>query len=611
MKKAIETTLCGVLAAVLVGMPLSVYANAKVQDVAALTEQVAVVTAGAGLARVAQQELAVTTQQDVNATTQSATPTAQEETVFVKLRPDGTVDYSSVSKHLLNHAQSETLTDFTTLQNIENVNGFETYRVDGDRIIWQSQGNDIYYKGKTEQALPITVEITYKLNGETKALAEILGKSGHVEMQLHYRNSSKVGNLYTPFVVIMGTTLPTSARNIEITNGKVISNGRGFAVMALAAPGLYDSLQLNELRSLDDIVLTYDTDDFALNDVYNIVTPKILDQSDLKIFDEVDKLTDSSKQLAESSQELVKGTQTLRDGVQELRVGITKAQTQLQSTGSLIDEETLTQISDLAASAARKQIAAQQSTIRAQIHQQVSGMEELGQIQNSLVEQLAQAEALKVCLATPPVQSTTSRVQGDSVNVSDVQLDPDDAQPGSGDMQTAPSQPTTTEGSIIARCSDPAVLQQYVAKVKPAVAEKVASQFDLTAIEEKMFQSTYASLRQVAVTTAATTARNVAMQVASSIQDGLGDKLDVLMSEMLNGIDQLLDGANKLNDGMTKFDQEGIQTLNNLVNNKLKSTADKTKRLTQLAHDYNNFSGISKDSDGEVKFILMIDAQKK
>ncbi len=608
MKKAIETTLCGVLAAVLVGMPLSVYANATAQNITAPTDQ----TVAQLIAATAGTELAIATQQDANATMLATAPTAQEETVFVKLRPDGAVDYSSVSKHLLNHAQSETLTDFTTLQNIENVNGFETYRVDGDRIIWQSQGNDIYYKGKTEQALPITVEITYKLNGETKALAEILGKSGRVEMQLHYQNSSKVGNLYTPFLVIMGTTLPTSARNIEITNGKVISNGRGFAVMALAAPGLYDSLQLNELQGLDDIILAYNTDDFALNDVYNIVTPKILDQSDLKIFDEVDKLTNSSKQLAESSQELVKGTQTLRDGVQELRNGIIKAQTQLQSTGSLIDEETLTQISDLAASAARKQIAAQQSTIRAQIHQQVSGMEELGQIQNSLVEQLAQAEALKVCLATPPVQSATSRVQGDSVNASDVQLDSDDAQQNSDGVQPNSSQqPTTTEGLIIGKCSDPAVLQQYVAKVKPVVAEKVASQFDLTAIEEKMFQSTYVSLRQVAATTAATTARNVAMQVARSIQDGLGDQLDILMSEMLNGIDQLLDGVNKLNDGMTKFDQEGIQTLNNLVNNKLKSTADKTKRLTQLAHDYNNFSGISKDGDGEVKFILMIDAQKK
>lgn len=553
MNKILRNTLCGLMAVTLAAMPINVYATAN----------------------------------------------TQEETIYVKLQPNGEVDYSSVSKHLFNNSRSETLTDITILQDVENINGFETYKINNNQLIWQANGNDIYYKGKTEKALPIAVEVTYKLNDETKTLDEILGKSGKVEIHFHYKNLSKVGNLYTPFVVAMATTLPESAHNINVTNGKVISNGRNYAVTALAAPGLYDSLQINELKSLDDIILTYETDDFALNDIYNVATPKLLDQSDLKIFDEVDKLSNDAQKLADGSKELVEGSNNLKNGIAELRNGIVKAQIQLENTGSLLNEQMLDEIAETAANAARKEIAKQQDVIRAQVHKQLTNMGELGQIQENVVNQLAQAKALEVCLKSAqnpqpaPVKPSTGE-------------DNDQA----ADEESAPIT-ANSEASVIAKCSDPTVLAQYAAAVKPEVAKQVAAQFSLTTIEEKMFQSTYASVRQVAAETAATTARNVASQVADSIQKGFGDKLNVMMGEMVKGIDQLFDGAQKLSEGMSKFDREGIQTLNNVVNSKLKNTSTKAKRLMQLADEYNNFSGINEGSEGDVKFILMIDAKKK
>lgn len=547
MNKFFKTSLCGLVSVALAAMPMNVFAT-----------------------------------------------TAQEETVYVKLQPNGAVSHSSVSKHLLNSSASRSVSDATILREIQNLNGFESYTINGDQIIWQTEGKDIYYKGKTDKTLPVSVEITYKLNGEIKTLAEMLGEAGKVEIHFHYRNASKVGNLYTPFVVAMSTTLPSSVRNINITNGKTISNGRGFAVMALAAPGLYDSLQVQELKSLDDIILTYETDDFVLNDVYNIVTPKLLEQSDLKIFDEVNKFSSDAQKLANSSKELVKGSDSLRDGVKELRDSIVKAQSQLQNTGKLLSAENLDGISNTAANAARKQVAAQQDKIRAQIHHQLTNMGELEQVQSQLANQLAQAKALELCLS-----SQTSRLITPLVPVEpDVSND-------------TPRDITSAEASVIATCQKPEVLQQYIEKVKPAVAQEVAKNFDLTTVEEKMFQSTYASLAQVAAETASTTARNVASQIAATIQKGFSKQLDVMMSTMIAGVDQLLDGAAKLSAGMARFDQEGIQTLSNVVNNKLKNTSDKAKRLVQLAQDYNNFSGINQNSDGEVKFILMIDAKKK
>ncbi len=556
MPKIFKTTLCGLLAITIAAMPLNVYASSA----------------------------------------------SQEETIYAKLQPDGSLDYTSVSKHLFNSNRSNILNDTSILQNIENINGFETYKIENNQVSWQANGNDIYYKGQTEKSLPISLELTYKLNDEVKPLDEILGKSGTAELHFHYCNSSKVGNLYTPFVVAMTTTLPSSAHNINITNGKIISNGRNFIITALAAPGLHDSLQMPELQNLDDIILTYDTDNFALSDIYNIVTPKLLDQSDLKIFDEVDKLSSSAQKLSDSSRELVNGSNSLRDGVQKLRDSIAAAQTQLQSTSQLLDEKTLDQIADTAANAARQKLSRERDTIRAQIHRQISGMTELNQLENNLVNQLSQAKALEVCMKT---NTAAQPIPTAPTTPTDTSAENDTDTTESADTPTTPVTPPAIN------CADPAILQQYLTVVKSQVAQQVAGQLNLAAMEERMFQSTYASLQQVAMETAATTARSVAMQVATSIQEGLGNQLENLINKMLVGVDQLLDGANKLNDGLKKFDQEGIQTLNNLVNSKLKSTSDKAKRLTQLAHDYNNFSGINEDGEGDVKFILMIDAKQK
>lgn len=53
--------------------------------------------------------------------------------------------------------------------------------------------------------------------------------------------------LYVPFVVTTGTMLPTKTNsNIEVTNGKVISNGSSNIIMAIAAPGLSKNYDNNK-----------------------------------------------------------------------------------------------------------------------------------------------------------------------------------------------------------------------------------------------------------------------------------------------------------------------------------------------------------------------------
>ena len=176
----------------------------------------------------------------------------QDETVYVKLGSNGTVYETSVVEHLKNEKKDYQLFDKTTLRDVENLNGFESFVVEDGRVIWNADGEDIYYRGKTQQELPVQMSVTYKLNGETKTLDEIVGKSGKIEVSYKFKNLSQVNEMYTPFVAALTTTFKESAvSGLNVSNGTVESNGRTLAVAAVAAPGLYESLGNEELKGTD------------------------------------------------------------------------------------------------------------------------------------------------------------------------------------------------------------------------------------------------------------------------------------------------------------------------------------------------------------------------
>ncbi len=529
----------------------------------------------------------------------------QDETVYAKLDAGGTLSYVSVTGHLINDLNDSQIVMKADLQDIENLNGFEDYLVEGSDLIWKADGNDIYYSGKTDQKLPIEVAVTYKLNNEVKSLEEILGQSGKVEIKLKYKNLSKVGDLYTPFVVAMGTILDeTNARNVEVTNGKVISNGKNIIVSAIAAPGLYESLRYEDLQKMDEIVLTYDTEKFELGDIYSFVTPKVLEDNDLKIFDKMDDLYVNADKLSDGSKELVDGTNKLRDGVKQLRDSVASAKAKLTGLGNLMSESMLDSIAETAAKSARSKVAEQKSTIRAQIDAQFASIPELKQLDNLKA-------TLQSLAPTLIEQTVTAKIQ---------ELITNGVKQGVSDACAAGTYGDCTNPDISAAVQDAVTKQvtQQVMSQKDAITQEVAAQIasqmnvniDINSIKEKLFQNTYNAMQNVAAQTASETARTVASQVASSIQSGLSKKLNTLMDEMVKGIDQLLNGASQLSDGMQKFDQDGIQVLTNFVNGDIKNTSRKLERLTKLADEYNNFGGKAENAQHSTKFVLMIEGKK-
>ena len=77
------------------------------------------------------------------------------------------------------------------------------------------------------------------------------------------------------------------------------------------------------------------------------------------------------------------------------------------------------------------------------------------------------------------------------------------------------------------------------------------------------------------------------------------------------GTQTLNNGANTLAEGMTKFNEEGIQTVYNYINGNLKDLDRRINALKQLAEEYKSFSGIKEEDEGKVAFITIIDSLKK
>ena len=113
------------------------------------------------------------------------------ETVYVMADNQGSVNEVIVSDWLKNADASATIADTSSLSDIVNVKGNETYTKNDDgTITWNANGSDIYYQGTTDSELPVSVKISYQLNGEDISPEDLAGKSGNVTIRFDYTNNN-------------------------------------------------------------------------------------------------------------------------------------------------------------------------------------------------------------------------------------------------------------------------------------------------------------------------------------------------------------------------------------------------------------------------------------
>jgi len=569
----------------------------------------------------------------------------KDETIYSKLNANGNSYQTIVNNHIENSENSKLINDLSNLLNIKNVHGDETFEQTGNTLVWNANGNDIYYQGETQKKLPIECKIKYVLDGKQITPQELAGKSGKVKITIEYSNkdkhtiniNGKSETMYTPFVVVCGTILNNdNNKNIKITNGKRIDDGSKTTLVGISLPGLQESLGIskNKLEIPNTIEITMDSMDFELSNIVTIVTPKLIENNDLNLFDQLDdiysqinNLQSASKQLVNGSSQLKKGSRELNNGATELKKGITTAKngakqikTEVEKSvktlkadkSEAIDNKTLSSIKKQAENAALKTYNAQESTIKKQ--------------------------AENIALKTYNTQESAIKRKA-KTSVDNMFANPDSNSPIAKGIQTNATELITQlsqlKGSTLTLQEQQAIINT-LQKTALLTAEETAQMTAATTAKETAVTTAASTAtttaKETAITTATTTATTVAKEVGNqakqqftkqvvsqmgTLSDGLGElvtgleKLDNGAKALTSGTTTLNKGINTLSNGMNQFHKEGIQSICNYVNEDVKSITTRLEKLQELAKEYNNFTMLNKDHNGSVKFIMIIDSIKK
>ena len=248
------------------------------------------------------------------------TPGEKDESVYVKADASGKPTEKSVEVVLKKIEGTDPVEDRSNLREIKNTEGNEEYSEAGEgRYLWQNNGEDIHYKGKSDEELPVNVRVTYYLEGQEISAEQIAGKSGKVKIRFDYENSTDV-----PFMVLSAAMLPADVfSDVEVTNGRLMDLGDQKAVIGFAFPGLTDTLKLVDYEPTEEVELPEyveveaRAEDFALDFTASVVSTGLFEDLEDKDLEDLDKLPEDMDELTDASTEIRDAAQELADGGSE------------------------------------------------------------------------------------------------------------------------------------------------------------------------------------------------------------------------------------------------------------------------------------------------------
>lgn len=265
----------------------------------------------------------------------------KSETVYVIAGADGSVKKMIVSDRLKNSGTGK-LNDVSGVRNPESLKGDETVtRGDGNALVWDAVGEDIYYTGEVEGELPVLMKITYFLDGEEIDAASVVGKSGDVTIRFTYENrqyetvtiDGKEERIMVPFAMLTGVLLDHDTfSDVRVTNGKCITDGDRTVVIGVAFPGMNENLGLDETDAAtfpSYVEIRANVKNFRMTGTVTVATNEVFNAVDDTAFENADALreklgdlTDAMTRLKDGSSALYDGTRTLVTKAGELAEGV-------------------------------------------------------------------------------------------------------------------------------------------------------------------------------------------------------------------------------------------------------------------------------------------------
>ena len=595
------------------------------------------------------------------------------ESVFNDLNNDGSINKTIVTDHICSKAKEEYIDD-SELNDIINLNGNEEFKKDGNTLKWKSNGKDIYYQGTTSKTSPINFKIKYYLNDKEKNVKDIVGKKGNIKIKIEIENTlkntvninGKIEEVYTPFIVMGGTIIDTKENsNIKVTNGKVVETGNKATILSISTPGLYESLNIDELSKLDSMEISFDTNKFSLNNIYFVATPKLLEEKDIKGFENVDSLVNSINLLQDSMNQIENGSKSLNEGLKSAHEGsnliVKKVTDSIKSLNitdeNVLDEETLEKIKLSAIYKATLSdeelnqiglMASSKVTLSEEQLKMISdkALSEVGTITLSDEQKEDIKKSVDNSIDTIYKESIINNARNSVDNLVDgisssLVITPENIVALSGnqvDIEVATiisnnlnstiqsklasskeTMYTASENNALASAKQIAensalntaasVSNSVASKLVPLVSSKTATTVASMVASETAKITASSTSKEVAGKLAPVVAESVAKEVKNEATKQIKNSMVTLNNGLVSlddGINKLYEGSNVLSSGITKFNNEGIKKISSYTY-KINSYKSKAEALVELSK---NYGGYTSNNSTETIFVNKVKSIK-
>ena len=572
---------------------------------------------------------------------------------------DGSTSDIIVSDHLKNKASTDTISDTTSLTDIENTKGKEKFtKGDNDTITWAAKGKDIYYQGKTDKEAPVSMSVKYYLDDKEVAGKDLEGKSGKVRIVISYENNETVNvngsDVKVPFVVLTGMIIENDCfENITVSSGKVIDDGEKSFIVGMAAPGVAESLGLSEseLGFGSTVEITGDADEFTPEDLMTVVTNDFFQDIDTDKLSSMDP-DGQIKELDSAAKELMSGTNTLYAGIHKLSTSSAALSTGVSKLNKGASDLSLNFADALSGSLGLEQGTAEFSeALSTNLEKMKTGVAQLSEGSSKLTTGAADLKTAfdtgdgteenpGVLAVSNSIKNGVADLQDGIVKAKGASLQYLNAAKDALEGLKTAGEITDEEYDSITGAIDKSIeYQNMIAVPETLIAGTAGLDSGLNAIYTEItvgdgteenpglvkgtaaVQAGVAGLQKglddaTAETKSLTSNANEIAAGAKKLAAGQtklaagAEELAAGMSQLsdnsgllISGINQLDAGSKTLNEGMQKFYQQGIAKIVSLYNSELKGTVNSADAVIKAGKQYNTFTQVPDGMDGSVKFI--------
>ncbi len=222
---------------------------------------------------------------------------------------------------------SSTPTDAENVYVMTKANGNEYQRI-------VSADGTLHYKGYDSYTLPVSMKISYTLDGKSITPKELAGKSGHVVIHISYANNIRSGGVNVPFLVLTGLAMDDEHfSNISVDNGKTMDDGSRNIVVGFALPGMQSSLGVSsgDLDIPESVTISCDTDKYSVDTMYTVATSQVFKDIDMSDVSSLGDIKSQLSKLTSGIDQLVSGIDQINSGASQLSNGVKSLDTQLKT----------------------------------------------------------------------------------------------------------------------------------------------------------------------------------------------------------------------------------------------------------------------------------------